>query len=146
MRQNKVKCSFRWKEKGNGEEVLFGENNGWKFSRSDEREEARVRVFAIEMYTLKMKPSPGPISLAPNPKCLRKCGFTGSGFYLPGNFVNHFKTVSMLFSKCFVLLCLQISDVDSMMKALSQSPSWVSRARHRGPREISSPSESLGAM
>lgn len=39
MRQNKVKCSFRWKEKGNGEEVLFGENNGWKFSRSDEREE-----------------------------------------------------------------------------------------------------------
>lgn len=40
MRQNKVKCSFRWKEKGNGEEVLFGENNGWKFSGSDEREES----------------------------------------------------------------------------------------------------------
>lgn len=115
-------------------------------TRSDEREEARVRVFEIEMYTVKMKPSPGPISLAPNPKYLRKCGFTGSGFYPPGNFVNHFKTVSMLFSKCFVLLCLQISDVDSMMKALSQSPSWVSRAWHRGPREISSPSESLGAM
>lgn len=115
-------------------------------TRSDEREEARVRVFEIEMYTVKMKPSPSPISLAPNPKYLRKCGFTGSGFYPPGNFVNHFKTVSMLFSKCFVLLCLQISDVDSMMKALSQSPSWVSRAWHRGPREISSPSESLGAM
>lgn len=52
-------------------------------TRREEREGARVGVFGIEMNTLKMKPSPGTISLAPNPKCLKKLGFTGSGFYPP---------------------------------------------------------------
>lgn len=38
MRQNKVKCSFRWKERQWRRGIIW-ENNGWKFSRSDEREE-----------------------------------------------------------------------------------------------------------
>ena len=49
-------------------------------TRREEREEAGVRVLGIEMYTLKMKPSPGTISLAPNPKCIRKCGLLGQVF------------------------------------------------------------------
>lgn len=49
-------------------------------TRREEREEAGVRVLGIEMYTLKMKLSPGTISLAPNPKCIRKCGLLGQVF------------------------------------------------------------------
>lgn len=96
---------------------------------------------------LKMKLlSHGTISLVPNPKCIEKCGLSGSGFYPPGNFVNHLKTVSTFLDNCFVLLCLQTSDVDSVTKAFSQSPSWVARVWQRGPQETFSSSESLGTM
>ena len=47
-------------------------------TRREEREEAGVRVLGIEMYTPKMKPSPGTISLVP--KCIRKCGLLGQVF------------------------------------------------------------------